>query len=48
MAGDARLALIEDPAQLEHRKLFDGQQRENAQSRAFARRAQYVDNLFAR
>jgi hypothetical protein len=42
----ARLALVEDAAQLQHRQLLGRQQGEEAQPGRLPRRAQHFDNLF--
>jgi len=46
VARYARLALIQDLAQFQHRKLLAGQQGEQAQTRRLSRRAQHFNNLF--
>jgi lactate dehydrogenase-like 2-hydroxyacid dehydrogenase len=45
MAGDAGLALVQDLAELEHRQLLVGQERQDAQARGLARRAQHIHRL---
>ncbi len=45
MAGDARLTLIHDLAQLHHREFFAGEQGDDAQARRLAGRAQHFDRL---
>ena len=48
MARDTRLALIQNLTKLHHRQLFTGQERQDAQSRRFTRRAQHIHRLFGR